>query len=170
MKKVLFFIPICALMMAIGIFASERVSPALDVIAYENEMIKSATVFEGEIEFDVNDFDMALGTNAKSITVRALPSEESGRLMLGNLYVVENQVIYREDFDTLKFIPKTSNDETCSFVFSPDSAGYEIYCHLKIMKSVNYSTVATNGNEVYAWTQTDISTYGVLSGYDPDGD
>lgn len=170
MKKVLFFIPICALMMALGIFASERVSPALDVIAYENEMIKSATVFEGEIEFDVNDFDMALGTNAKSITVKALPSEENGRLMLGNLYVVENQVIYREDFDTLKFIPKSSSDSACSFVFSPDSAGYEICCHLKITKSVNYSPVATNGNEVYAWTQTDISTYGVLSGYDPDGD
>ena len=170
MKKILFFIPICVLIMTISVFAAERVSPALDVIAQESEMVKAGAIYDGEICFDINDFDMALGASAASITVKSLPSSESGRLMLGNLYVVENQVIQREDFDSLRFIPRSGNAADCYFTFSPNNSGYAICCQLKVTKSVNYSPVATNGNEVYAWTQTDISAYGVLKGYDPDGD
>ena len=96
MKKFLLFIPLCIFMFTISIFATERISPALDVIAYENEMVKAGVIYDGEITFDVNDFDNALGTNAKSITVKTLPDENEGRLMVGNLYVVENQVIYRD--------------------------------------------------------------------------
>ena len=170
MKKFLLFIPICVFMFTVSIFATERISPALDVIAYENEMVKAGVVYDGEITFDVNDFDNALGTNAKSITVKTLPDENEGRLMVGNLYVVENQVIYREDFPFLKFIPKANKEGSCSFTFVPNKSGYAIHCTLKIIDSTNFSPVATNGNEVYAWTQTDISTFGTLKGYDPDGD
>lgn len=170
MKKILFFIPICIFIMTVSIFAAEKISPALDVIAYENEMIKAGVVYDGELCFDVNDFDTTLGSNTKSITVVKLPKSDEGRLMLGNLYVVENQVIYREDFDSLRFIPKSSGEGSYSFTFSPNSSGYEISCSLKILKNANFSPVATNGNELYAWTQTDIATSGVLKGYDPDGD
>ena len=57
MKKILFFIPICIFIMTVSIFAAEKISPALDVIAYENEMIKAGVVYDGELCFDVNDFD-----------------------------------------------------------------------------------------------------------------
>ena len=170
MKKFLLFIPLCIFMFTISIFATERISPALDVIAYENEMVKAGVIYDGEITFDVNDFDNALGTNAKSITVKTLPDENEGRLMVGNLYVVENQVIYREDFPFLKFIPKSNKEGSCYFTFVPNKSGYAMLCTLKVIESTNFSPVATNGNEVYAWTQTDISTFGTLKGYDPDGD
>ena len=170
MKKILLFIPICVFIMTLSVFAAEKISPALNVIAYENEMIKAGVVYEGEICFDVNDFDSTLGSNTKSITVTKLPDEKDGRLMLGNLYVVENQVIYREDFDSLRFIPKSGDEKSYSFTFSPNSSGYEICCHLRITKNTNFSPIATNGAELFAWTQTDIAMRGTLDGYDPDGD
>ena len=170
MKKILFFIPICIFMMTLSIFAAEKLSPALDVIAYENEMIKAGVVYDGEISFDTNDFDTTLGSNIKSITVVKLPKENEGRLMLGNLYVVENQVIYREDFDSLRFIPKSSDEGSYSFTFSPDKSGYDICCYLKVLKNSNFSPVATNGSDISVWTQTDIAMRGALKGYDPDGD
>ena len=110
MKKILLFIPLCILMFTMCIFAEEKLSPAIDVIASNNEMIKAGIVYDGEICFDVNDFDKNLGTNIRCITIKTLPNEEDGKLMMGNLYVVENQIIYREDFASLKFIPKSSDE------------------------------------------------------------
>ena len=124
MKKILMFIPMCILLFTVCAFAQGKLSPALDVIANDNEMVKAGIVYDGEIGFDVNDFDNSLGSNVRSITVVSLPDESVGRLMLGNLYVVENQVIYREDFSSLKFIPKSSDESSCSFTFSPDKSGY----------------------------------------------
>ncbi len=170
MKKILFFIPICIIMFTMSVFAVDKISPAIDVIANSNEMVKAGTVYNGVISFDTGDFDSCLGSNVSSITIVSLPEESSGKLMLGNLYAVENQVIYREDFASLKFIPKSSDEGDYSFTFSPNRSGYEICCQLRVIKNVNYSPVGTNGAEMAAWTKTDISTYGVLSGYDPDGD
>ena len=170
MKKILLFIPLCVIMLTMCVFAEEKLSLALDVIANDNEMIKAGIVYDGEISFDVNDFDNNLGSNVRSITVTSLPDENHGRLMLGNLYVVENQVIYREDFSSLKFIPKSTDEGNYSFTFSPDKNGYEICCSLKVIKNVNFSPVCTNGVEISTWTQTDIATFGTLNGFDPDGD
>jgi len=170
MKRILIFIPICIFLMTVSVFAAEKISPALDVIAYENEMIKAGVIYDGELCFNVNDFDTTLGSNTKSITVVKLPKADEGRLMLGNLYVVENQVIYREDFDSLRFIPRSGGEGSYSFTFSPNNSGYELCCYLKVLKNTNFSPVAANGDELYAWTQTDIAMCGVLKGYDPDGD
>ncbi len=170
MKKLIIFMIICACILCIGVSASDKISPAIDVIATDNEMIKTGILQNGEIAFDTYDFDTTLGANVKSITICSLPSESEGRLMLGNLYVVENQVIFREDFSLLKFV-SASTDETVSvFSFEPNNSGYEIACSLKTTKSVNFSPVASNGESIQTWTQENISNYGTLAGYDPDGD
>jgi len=170
MKKILLFIPLCVLLFTVSVFAANKVSPAIDVIASNNEMIKAGAVCDGEISFDTGDFDMCLGTNVSSITIVSLPDEASGKLMLGNLYAVENQVIFREDFSSLKFIPKSGEEGDYSFTFSPNKSGYAISCQLRATKNVNYSPVGANGAAVSTWTMSDIGTYGVLDGYDPDGD
>lgn len=169
MKKLIIFMIICACILCIGASAS-KLSPAIDVIATENEMVKTGALQNGEIGFDTYDFDIPLGANVKSITVCSLPNENEGRLMLGNLYVVENQVIYREDFSLLKFVSASNNEIVSTFSFEPNKSGYEIECSLKTIKSVNFSPVASNGEVLQAWTQENISNYGTLSGYDPDGD
>lgn len=170
MKKFLFFCFIFVFVLSFNVLASERLSPAIDVIASDNSMVKAGVVYDGEICFDSYDFDNALGVNVESIKICSLPSESDGRLMLGNLYVVKNQIIEREDFSSLKFIPRSSKKSDCIFRFSPSSGKYELECVLRVIDEVNYSPIATNGDIISTWTNEDISRFGTLDGSDPDGD
>ena len=170
MKRFFIFTIICACILCVGISASDKLSPAIDVIAKENEMIKTGLSQNGEITFDTYDFDESLGANVRLITVCSLPNEADGRLMLGNLYVVENQVIHRENFSLLKFVSATTDEAISTFTFEPNNCGYEILCSLKTIEKVNFSPVASNGESIFTWTQENISSYGTLNGYDPDGD
>lgn len=169
MKKFIFFCFIFLFSLATVAYASEKLSPAIDVIASESSMVKAGIVCEGELCFDPSDFDESIGANIRSIKITTLPSSDTGRLMLENLYVVTNQVIDRKDFSSLKFVP-TTNGKECSFSFVPSSGSYEIECVIKVIDEVNYSPIATNGKALSTWTGKDISTFGVLDGYDPDGD
>ncbi|MBR2025207.1 MAG: cadherin-like domain-containing protein [Clostridia bacterium] len=171
MKKFIIFAFILISVLCLGISASDIVSPAIEVIAGQNEMIKTGFISDGIISFDTYDFDEVIGTNVKSITVCNLPDNKCGRLMLGNLYVVENQVISREDFSLLKFVSASQTEaKDTVFTFEPNGNGYEIECALKSIEKVNFSPVASNGDSISVWTQENISNYGTLSGYDPDGD
>ena len=171
MKRYIIFCLILISTFCICASAADVISPAIEVIAEQNEMVKTGLIQDGIILFDTYDFDVSLGANVKSITVSALPSEADGRLMLGNLYVVENQVIAREDFSLLKFVSTTQSEATdTTFKFEPNDCGYEIKCMLRSIENVNFSPVASNGEAVSVWTQENISSYGILVGYDPDGD
>ncbi|MBO5312750.1 MAG: S-layer homology domain-containing protein [Clostridia bacterium] len=170
MKRILLLIFIFAFAFAITAFAQSKISPAIDIIANENSMVKAGVLYNGEFGFDVNDFDEALGVNVKSITISALPDSAVGRLMLDNLYVVENQVIYRDDFSMLRFVQVTPDESCAVFKFKPNESTYEIECSLKSLEIVNLSPVATNGESVSAWTGENISNYGALRGFDPEGD
>ncbi len=170
MKKFILFAVILTFALCLCISASDKLSPALDVLAEENEMIKTGIVYNGEICFDKSDFDISTGITVKSITVAALPDQSAGKLMLGNLYVVENQVIYRDDLSSLKFIPSGTDESVSSFSFSVNDSAYNIKCSLKTVKSVNFSPVGANGASIETWTQKNISVFGSLNGYDPEGD
>ena len=169
MKRFIIFTMLCLCLFCLGVSAS-TISPAIDVIAKENDMIKTGMINDKEICFDTYDFDNVSGTNVKSITICSLPSEADGRLMLGNLYVVENQMIFREDFSLLKFVSKSNNEIVSTFSFEPNDSGYEIECSLKTITETNFSPVASNGESISTWTQENISNYSTLVGYDPDGD
>lgn len=170
MKKALFFVIILTFALAVTVLASDKISPALDVIASNHSMVKSSVTTNNEVIFDVDDFDKPLGVNLKSITITELPSQSAGRLMLDNLYVVKNQVITRDDFSLLKFVQTTSEGISATFKFKPNDGAYEIECALLPLDSVNLSPVATNGSTVSAWTNMNISCFGTLDGYDPEGE
>lgn len=170
MKKFLFFCFLAIFSFSVTILASEKISPAIDVIANGNGMIKAGVVYDGELSFDAYDFDQAIGTNVKSIKVTSLPNSNDGKLMVENLYVVENQIIERSDFSSLKFIPKNASESECFFSFIPESGSYEIECVLKVIKEVNYLPITSNQEAISTWTNEDITYFGVLKGSDPDGD
>ena len=170
MKRFLFFCIFAILAFSISVSASEKLSLAIDVIAYENNMVKAGVVYDGELNFDAYDFDESVGTNVKSIRITSLPDASVGKLMLDDLYVVKNQIIKREDFASLKFIPRAQSNKECSFHFIPSSGNYEIECTLKVIREVNYYPITTNGASVSTWTNKDVSRFGVLDGYDPEGD
>lgn len=169
MKKIFFFSFVFMLLFTTVAFASEKVSPALDIIARENGVIKSGVLSDGEMCFDVDDFDLALGVNVGSIKVTELPSAECGRLMLDNLYVVENQVIYRDDFSMLKFV-NTGKSSEAVFKFKPNGHDYEIECSLISLTEVNLCPASSNGATISAWTMKNIACFGTLLGFDPEGD
>lgn len=169
MKRIFFFSIVFILLFTGVALAGEKISPAIDILANENNMVKSGILNDGELCFDTSDFDNSLGTNVKSIKVSALPDKSMGRLMLDNLYVVENQVIKREDFSLLKFV-STDSSENATFKFKPNGYNYEIECSLISLKSVNLSPVASNGASISTWTMKNVSCFGTLLGYDPEGD
>ena len=169
MKRIFFFSIVFIFLFTGVALASEKISPAIDIIAQDNSMIKSGILNDSELFFDTSDFDNSLGTNVKSIKISALPDKISGRLMLDNLYVVENQVISREDFSLLKFV-STDSSKDAVFKFKPNGYNYEIECSLISLKSINLSPVASNGASISTWTMKNVSCFGTLLGYDPDGD
>ena len=169
MKKVIFFLTIFVFLFTTSAVASEKISPAIDIIASENSMVKSSVLADGELNFDIDDFDDAIGTNVSSIKITALPPSKAGKLMLDNLYVVENQIIKREDFSMLKFVGKSESYEA-TFKFKPNGFDYEIECSLVPLSSVNYSPVASNGATISASTMKNLSCFGTLLGFDPEGD
>ena len=170
MKKFLFFTLLLLFALGISVFAQDKLSCAIDVIANNFSMVKASVTNNGELVFDVDDFDNAIGANVSSITVTSLPDKNLGRLMLDNLYVVEKQVIYREDFSMLRFVHKSEEATGAVFKFKPNDSDYEIECTLLSLESVNLPPVASNGVSVSTWTNSNVSCSGVLDGYDPDGD
>ena len=170
MKKFILFTAIFIFVFTLTVCATSKISPAIDVIANDYSMVKASFVSNGELVFDVGDFDDALGVNVSSITITSLPAEEAGRLMLDNLYVVENQVVLREDFSMLRFVGTSNDSADAVFKFKPNENEYELECSIKLLESVNLSPVASNGAAVSAWTNMNISCFGALSGYDPEGD
>ena len=170
MKKFVLFILLAIFALSSSVLASNKISPAIDVLAQENAMVKAGVPYNGEMQFDVDDFDLTIGTNVQAITITSLPDSRVGRLMLDNLYILENQVSYRDDFSMLKFVSTDTDAKDVFFTFKPTGTNYSIQCELKMLKNVNLPPVATNGKEISAWTNKNTSYYGVLQGYDPEGD
>lgn len=170
MKKFLIFTFLLIFALGVSAYATSKLSPAIDVIANDFSMVKASVLHNGEFNFDIDDFDNAVGTNVKSITITSLPEKSVGRLMLDNLYIVEKQVVYREDFSMLRFVQTGENSIGAVFKFKPNDSEYEIECSLKALENVNLPPVATNGESISTWTNSNISSFGALSGYDPEGD
>ena len=169
MKRLFFFISTFTLLFCLCLVVNAQISPGIDVIANENAMVKSSILVNGEMTFDINDFDLPVGTNVSSIKITSLPDKSSGKLMLENLYVVENQVISRKDFSLLKFVNTSGYAEAC-FKFTPNGQEYEIECQLISLKNVNLVPSSKNGSAISTSTMKNIACFGTLLGYDPDGD
>ena len=169
MKKIFFFSFLFIFLFTTVALAKGKISPAIDIIAAESGVIKSSVPVEGNMHFDAYDFDNALNINVNSIKITALPNKSAGYLMLDNLYVVENQVIKREDFSLLKFVSKNT-DSYATFKFKPNGFDYELECSLIPLTNVNMTPTASNGASLSAWTMKNNACFGTLLGYDPDGD
>ncbi len=142
------------------------ISSAIANIASESTMIKSGIKGEA-VRFSSTDFANAVGNTASHVKILSVPDTVSGVLKLGNTMIHSGQTISMENLNLLTFYP--ANDVTeCSFTFSTDGS-YETKCFLKLTDKQNSSPVLLEAG-LFASTQADISYYGSLNGYDPDGD
>lgn len=89
--------------------------------------------------------------------------------MLDNLYVVANQVIYREDFDLLRLVSK-SETPAATFKFKPNDMEYEIECSLIALEEKNLAPSGGGGASISASTIKNVECSGTLLGSDPEGE
>ncbi len=149
--------------------AAAPLSPALQHIAEDAEMVKTGNSYTG-ILFTGTDFENATDiSDIDAITVTSLPAAADGVLYLGAVPVAVNQTISGENLDSLKFAPAVGTTAS-AFTFTSDHT-YTVTCRMRITDEVNFAPVAASyGDTVAAWTQKDISCYGTLDAYDPEGD
>lgn len=163
-------VSLCMLLAAVltfAITATPIVSPALNILAKKNTMIKSGLVYN-DIYFSEQDFMKCLSvTKVNSVTVEKLPSAADGVLKLGTLNVTEGQTIDSEYLSVLRFVPAADELFSTEFVFSCD--GTEVPCVVKFLDEVNYApTFAKDSSNVS--TYSNISLYGSVRANDPEGD
>ena len=161
---------LCALSLPAA--ASSLLSPGLDVLAGEHEMIAAGLV-AGDIRFRAADFEAAVGRALDSITITALPPASDGRLLLGDAPVASGQEIRAASLSSLRFVPSSGCRES-SFRFRAED-GCSLACRLRYTDEANAAPVAAgqSGNAdgaLACWTQQDIAVWETLEGSDPDGD
>lgn len=152
---------------SLNALASTIVSPALNVLAKENKMIKSGLVCN-DVYFSEQDFMKCLGVaEVSSVKVEELPASVDGVLKLGTLYVTEGQTIQKEYLSMLRFAPNAEEVTNASILFSCE--GTAVPCEVKLLDSVNYApTFATMDAELE--TYCNVRCYGNMRTNDPEGD
>lgn len=162
------------LLFPIYTYAEDRVNTAVDVIASDVTLVKSAKYGES-LSFSEADFRKALGVNDISyVTVTALPAPESGVLRLSSLRVAEGQVIRAENLPLLSFTPANELVETAAFTFTCDgyAIGSELVCRIRFADTLGKAPVIAEENASYlsVSTQKSIAVFGVMRATDADGD
>lgn len=166
---------IVSALFAVGVYADEKeeiLSPALHVIAAESSMAKAA--MRGcELSFDKNDFARALNVSKPDgITVTSIPKVGEGKLFVGSTVVNEGQSISAANLSLLSFRADSDKVEKSSFTFSPEGESYEIVCNIYMLDKANYAPTLSlaSSASLNVSTYENITHFGKLSAYDPDGD
>ena len=149
--------------------ADGLVSPALGVIAENMTMVKTGYSYS-DITFTKEDFDFAIGREAKSITILTLPNAADGTLYLGSIPVTINQTVSRDNLSKLVFSSSRKGSVDSSFYFTAGGY-YAIPCQLKIIDTVNFApSISSDSVALSVETMKGVAYYGSLSATDPEGD
>lgn len=170
---------ICALLFVITCFCScnmdketgNDLSSALDTIAKENAMAK-ATLKGGSISFAADDFARATNlSKIDSITVTKLPPISDGELRVGSSVLTSPQTLSASSIKLLSYEPKGSI-ATSEFYFTVNGGSTELCCKLYVLDEKNYAPTLSNASKSALEVSTfeNVSFYGTLPCYDPDGD
>jgi hypothetical protein len=147
------------------------VSPALYVLAEESEMAMAA-LRGNDIRFEAEDFARALNlSSVDEITVTEVPALTDGELRVGSTVLNRGQTVSGKNLDLLSYAA-SSDITTSSFRFRVGDAPYEITCRLYLLDKLNHApTLSTaSKNSLNVSTHRNITLYGTLPCYDPDGD
>jgi S-layer homology domain. len=174
MFKKIAFLSLALFMILSMSVSANKVTPALDVIANNLNLIKTGLV-NNDITFTADDFDRALGVSKVSnITILSLPSVTEGRLMLGSLEVMRNQTISRSNLNMLRFIPTGNNISEANFTFSNggNDQKYTVKCTLYVLSELNFAPTISTVNEsvLNLSTQKNITVFGTMKAMDPEND
>ncbi len=146
-------------------------SPALDSIASQNTMAKSA-MRGSPISFTPEDFARAVNLpSISSLTLTEVPSLTDGQLRVGSTVLSAGQKIEAASISLMTYVP-ASNISSSEFKFRVDDSPYELTCKLYMLDKANHaptlSSVPKAALEVS--TYRNITLFGSLPCYDVDGD
>ncbi len=148
------------------------VSYGVNVFSARMDMAVSAPI-GNELVFCEDDFARSLNlSHVDCITVRSLPSEAAGELLLGSSRVAVGQTVSAANLSYLNFTPSNESVTHASFTFDANGASTVFVCNMYFLSAINYTpTLAmVPALSLDVFTYRDLEAYGTLSGYDPDGD
>lgn len=148
------------------------VSHGLYVLAEENSMAM-AGLMGNKISFEADDFARAMNlSGVRSITVTEVPPTADGELLVGSTVVNKGQTISGSNIGLLSYSAKSETSTMSYFKFRVGDSPYDIRCNLYMLDSVNHAptlSVASDAS-LNVSTHKNITLYGTLPAYDPDGD
>ncbi len=145
------------------------VSPAIAVLRSETVLYKCGICRE-TVNFSKSDFEKALGSDFKYITLTSLPAETAGMLKLSGIPVASGQTIAASSLNYLTFTPAGNGEGAVSFTFRCDADGWlnnDVTCTVKLTTNRNTSPVLTSG--AFS-TVRNVKTEYRLNLFEPDGD
>lgn len=147
-------------------------SPALFVLAEKSPMAM-AGLTGGSISFEKNDFARALNlSNVRSVTVTEIPPVTDGELRLGNVVLNGEQTLSASSLSMLTYVPAKEGVSASSFRFTVNSSPVEMTCRLYMIDQVNHAPTLESvpKTALSVSTHQNITLWGELPSYDPDGD
>lgn len=155
--------------------AAQEVKPVslgLYVIAEKCHMAKAA-LSGNIIKFSADDFARAMNlSSVDSVTVTKLPPITDGELRVGSTVITGEHTLKSSDISLLTYVPGAAGITTSSFEFRVNGSPVDITCMLYHLDKVNQCPTLSNATENYlnVSTHENITLYGTLPCYDPDGD
>ena len=151
--------------------ASGVLSLGLNNLAEENSMAK-ATLKGGTISFNADDFARATNlSKIDKITVTKLPPVSDGELRVGSSLLTAPQTLSASSVKLLSYEPRGTVNVS-EFYFTVNDNPTELCCKLYVLSEPNSSPTLSSvpENSLAVSTFENISYFGTLSCYDPDGD
>ena len=146
-------------------------SPAMSILAEKGEMAKAALAGES-IKFTAEDFARVMNIESvSSITVTELPPITDGELRVGAAVITGEQTLSAASVALMTF-SSSNSVKTSQFKFKVNDLPYEMTCKLYSLEKENYAPTLAYAplTAVEVSTYEDVSCFGRLPCYDPDGD
>lgn len=151
---------------------TDPVSPALCVLAEQHSMAKAA-VRGNPIEFEHDDFARAMNlASISEITVTEVPPIADGELRVGSIVVEKGQRIRGDNLSILSYVASGDEIDESSFRFRVGKSPVEMTCFLYLLDEANEAPTLgfVPKASLNVSTHKNVTLYGTLSCYDPDGD
>lgn len=148
------------------------ISPALQVIAEDNGMAMAGLI-GNSIEFEADDFARALNlSSVGTIEITEAPAVSAGELRVGNTVICSGQTVSASNLSLLSYTASNREATRASFRFRLEGCGYDIPCELYLLSKTNCAPTLEQVSDNYldVSTHRNITLYGTLPCYDPDGD
>ncbi|MBQ9784091.1 MAG: S-layer homology domain-containing protein [Clostridia bacterium] len=164
---------------AFGLVGCARGSNSTAVLSYGMSVLAAETdvavsgYLGNEVGFTVEDFARGLNlSSVDSITIRSLPADTEGELLLGSSRVAVGQTISAENVVALCFVPADETVAHASFGFTANASTSPVVCNVYLLAKENYTPTLSTAPDLSLNVSTykELSTYGTLWAYDPDGD